>query len=71
MILCLEIISENEDRNSDSKLVVESSGLLRQLMKSKFLVAFPVYRYFLRFTKSISKLLQGSDMEIYCAYHMK
>ena len=37
-------------------------------MESKFFVAFQVCRYLLRFTKSISMLLQGSDAEIFCAY---
>ena len=43
-ILCLEIISKNEDRNWDPKSVVKSSGLLRQHMRSKFFVAFQVCR---------------------------
>ena len=70
IILCLEIISKNEDQNWDLKSVLESSGLLRQLMESKLFVAFRVCCYLLRFTKSISMLLQGSDMEICCAYEI-
>ena len=70
IILCLEIISKNEDQNWDPKSVVESSGLLRQLMEPKFFIAFHICRCLLEFTKSISTLLQGSDMEICCAYEM-
>ena len=33
IILCLEITSKNEDQNWNPKSVVESSGLLRQLME--------------------------------------
>ena len=36
IILCLEIRSKNEDRNWDPNSVLESSGLLRQLMESIF-----------------------------------
>ena len=39
-------------------------------MELKFLVAFQVCCYLLGFTKSISMLLQGSDMEICCAYEI-
>ena len=39
-------------------------------MESKFFVAFQVCRYLLGFAKSISVLLQGSDMEICCTYEM-
>ena len=70
IILCLEIISENEDRNWNLKSVLESSGLLGQLMESKFFVAFQGCRYLLGFTKSTSMLLQGSDIEICCSYEM-
>ena len=70
IILCLEIISKNEDRNWDPKSVVESSGLLFQFIEPKFFVVFQVCRYLLEFTKSISVILQGSDMEICCAYEM-
>ena len=70
IILCLEIISKNEDRNWDPKSVVENSGLLFQFIEPKFFVVFQVCRYLLEFTKSISVILQGSDMEICCAYEM-
>ena len=53
-VLYLEKISKNEDQNWDPKSVVESSSLLRQLIESKFFVAFQVCRYLLGFTKSIS-----------------
>ena len=64
------MISKNKYRNLDPKLVVESGGFLRQLMEPKFFVPFQVCRYLLGFTKSISMLLHGSDMEICCAYEI-
>ena len=70
IILCLEITSENEDRNWNLKSVLESGGLLGQLMESKFFVAFQGCCYLLGFTKSTSMLLQGSDIEISCSYEM-
>ena len=39
-------------------------------MKSNIFVAFQVCRYLLGFTKSISMLLQDSDMELCCAYEL-
>ena len=70
IILCLEVISKNEDRNWNPKSVLESSGLLRQVMESKCFVAFQDCRYLLGFTKSIPMLLQGSDMDICCSYEI-
>ena len=75
IILCLEITSKNEDRNWHPKLVVESNGLLSQLMEPKFFVA-KVFCSILslplcfRVHLLISMLLQDSDMEICGAFEM-
>ena len=69
IILCLEIISKNEDRNWDPKSVVEGRGLLYQLMESKFFVAFQVCLYLLG---SLNQFLYYSNVHILkYAAHMK
>ena len=68
-ILCLEIISKNEDQNWDPESVFEGRDLLYQLMESKFFVAFQVCRYLLG---SLNQFLYYSNVHILkYAAHMK
>ena len=65
--ICISVPLRGKNGDGNS---TKSSGLLGQLMESKFFVAFQGCRYLLGFTKSTSMLLQGSDIEICCSYEM-
>lgn len=65
---CLDFIQRNENRRFDSKTVNEASGLNTQLRSSQFLVSFVICQYIFGFTKGLSRLLQGTSMDIVTAY---
>lgn len=70
VVLCLEIIYSNDDpvQKWDPKSVNEASGMHRQLTDAKFFISFHVCKFVLGFTKPLSALLQGSNMDIVQAY---
>ena len=72
LLNCLESIQCNSDPNNcfDAKSTTEAAGLLKHLQGSFFIISFHTCYYLFRFTKELSKQLQGSTIEIAKAYEM-
>ena len=65
---CLDGIEANDKRCWDPKSVTQASGLNAQLRSSKFIISFTVCHYIFGFTVGLSRLLQGTSMDIVKAY---
>ena len=64
----LEIIKDNETKKWGTKAVTEANGLFSTMVSSPFIVAFQSCKYIFAFTKPLSRLLQGTQMDILTAY---
>ena len=52
----------------DANSTTEANGFLKDIQSSEFLIAFYICRYFFRYTKDISKQLQGASKDVLSAY---
>lgn len=66
---CLDTIELNEDTRWDPKSVTEASGLNSQIRSSKFIVSFTSCRYIFGYTQTMSRLLQGTSMDLVTAFN--
>ena len=74
LVMCLSQISHppcgaaKDQVKWDTKSTTEADGLLKDIQSSEFLIAFYICRYFFRYTKDISKQLQGASKDVLSAY---
>ena len=52
----------------DPKTLIKASGILNQMTDAKFFVSFHTCKLLLGFTKPLSTVLQGSDMDVINGY---
>nr|XP_054760699.1 52 kDa repressor of the inhibitor of the protein kinase-like [Lytechinus pictus] len=68
LLNCLDNIESNHNTRWDPKTVTEASGLNANLRNAKFIVPFTACHYIFGFTKGLSRLLQGTTLDIITAY---
>ncbi|XP_072172497.1 52 kDa repressor of the inhibitor of the protein kinase-like [Diadema setosum] len=68
LIDCLDKIRTRIDETWSPKAVTEANGILTSISTPSFIVAYVCASYLFRYTKSLSKMLQGTSMDVVNAY---
>ncbi len=65
---CLQEIVTHSTMHWNGKTITEAQGLLHNIQSPGFIAAFKVNLYMFGYTKPLSSLLEGSEMDIITAY---